>query len=96
MCAKQRLNSACASAQSDRCLRGPHEETLHPWLSEMRPLKILIRSRMSKLIGIFAGRTCTKVRPVKVLVRLRECTSASESSLGTMFEGMFSDAAIQI
>ena len=96
MCAQQRLKSACASAQSDQCLRCPHEEALHPWLSEMRPVKILIRPRMSRLIGIFAGRTCTKVRPVKILVRLRECTSSSESSLGTMFEGMFSDAAIQI
>ena len=26
-------------------LRCPHEETLHPWLSEMRPVKILIRLR---------------------------------------------------
>ena len=43
MCVKRRLKSACASAQSDQSLYCPHEETLHPWLSKMRPLKILIR-----------------------------------------------------
>ena len=31
MCAKLRLRSACASAQSDQSLRCSHEETLHPW-----------------------------------------------------------------
>ena len=33
-CAKRRLKSACASAQSDQSHRCPHEETMHPWLSK--------------------------------------------------------------
>ena len=45
MCSKQRLEPACASAQSDRSLRCPQEETLHPWLSKTRPVKIQIRLR---------------------------------------------------
>ena len=55
MCVKRRYKSACASAQSDQSLHYPHEETLHPWLSKM----------------------C----PVKILIRLRECAVWSESSL---------------
>ena len=43
--AQRRFKSACASVQSDQSLRCPHEETLHPWLSKMRPVKILIRLR---------------------------------------------------
>ena len=43
MCAKRRLKSACTTAQSDRSPRRPHEETSHPMLSKMRPVKILIR-----------------------------------------------------
>ena len=42
---KRRLKPACASAQFDQRLRCPHGETLHPWLSEMRPKKILILPR---------------------------------------------------
>ena len=60
MCAQRRLKSACASAQSDQSLRCPHEETLYPWLSKLRPLKILIR--LCRLIWIFVGRTYSKVR----------------------------------
>ena len=56
MCVRQRLKSVCASTQSDQSLRCPHEETLHPWLS--------------------------KICPVKILIRLRECAGWSESSLG--------------
>ena len=56
MRAQQRLRSACAFAQSDQSLRCPHEETLHPWLSQKRP--------------------------VKILIRLRECAGWSESYLG--------------
>ena len=41
--------SAYTSAQSDQKLCCPHEETLHPWLSKMRPVKILIRLRKSSL-----------------------------------------------
>ena len=48
-------------------LRCPHEESLHPWLS--------------------------KKRPVKILIRLRECAVWSESSLGAHVRGMFSDVA---
>ena len=43
MCAQRRLRSACPSAQFDQSLRCPHEETLHPWLSKMRQVKILNR-----------------------------------------------------
>ena len=43
MCAQRRLKSACASVQSDQNRRCPHEETLHPWLYKLRPVKILIR-----------------------------------------------------
>ena len=43
--AQPRLKSACASAQSDQNLRGPHEETLQLWLSKMCTVKILIRLR---------------------------------------------------
>ena len=44
-------------------LRCPHEETLHPWLSKMRP--------------------------VKILIRLRECAGWSESSLGAHVQRSF-------
>ena len=47
VCAQRRLESACASAQSDQSLRCPHEELLHPWLIKMHPVKILIRLRKS-------------------------------------------------
>ena len=52
ICAKRRLKLACSSAQSDQNIRCPHDDTLHPWLSKMRPRRIL----MHKLILIFAGR----------------------------------------
>ena len=58
-CAQRRLRSACSSAQSDQSLRCPHEETLNPSLSKMRP--------------------------VKIQIRLRECTGWSESRLGAHF-----------
>ena len=45
MFAHRRLKSGCASAQSDHNLRCPREETLLLWLSERRPVKILIRLR---------------------------------------------------
>ena len=35
MCAQWRLKSAWASTQSDQSIHSLHEETLHPWLSEM-------------------------------------------------------------
>ena len=43
MYAQRRLKSACASAQSDQSLRRPYQESLHPWLSKVSPVKILIR-----------------------------------------------------
>ena len=51
VCAQQRPNSTLIS------LRCWHEETLHPCLSKMRPVKIQMRS----MIWIFAGRTCKKL-----------------------------------
>ena len=38
-----RLKSACPSTQFDQCLHCLHEETLHPWLFQMHPVKILMR-----------------------------------------------------
>ena len=35
-------NEASACAQSDQCLCCPQEETLHPYITKMRPVKILI------------------------------------------------------
>ena len=43
MSAQRRLWSDCASAQSDQSLRCPYEETLHPLISKLRPLKSLSR-----------------------------------------------------
>ena len=43
MCAQRRLKSDCASAQSDQSLRCAHEETLHPCLSKMHTVKLLVR-----------------------------------------------------
>ena len=60
MCAKRRLKSACASTQSAQSLCCEHEETLHPWLSKMRPVKNLIRMRMRRLTWINAGRPYSK------------------------------------
>ena len=39
------------SAQFDQILRYPHEETLHPWLSKICLVKILIRLR--ECAGLF-------------------------------------------
>ena len=36
-------------------------KNLHPFLSEMRPVMILIRLRMRSLIRIITGRTCWKI-----------------------------------
>ena len=41
MCSRRRHKSAGASDQSNQSIRCPHEETLHPWLSKMRPVKVL-------------------------------------------------------
>ena len=43
VCAQRRLRSACASAQSDRSLRCPHEEPLGLYLPIERTAKTLIR-----------------------------------------------------
>ena len=42
ICAQRRLKSACKSTQSGQSIRCPHKEILHPWLSEMHPVNILI------------------------------------------------------
>ena len=44
-CAPNEDESACTSAQSYQSFRCPHEEILHPKLSKMHPVKILIRLR---------------------------------------------------
>ena len=52
------------SNQPNHSLRLTHEETLHPWLSKMSPMNILLRFiilRMHRLIWIFVRRTCVKV-----------------------------------
>ena len=56
MCSQRKHKSACASSQYDQSHRYPHEEAVHPWLS--------------------------KIRHVKILIRLRECAVWSESSKG--------------
>ena len=43
MCAKRKIKSACTSRQSDQSLCCLHAEFLHPWLSKMCPVKILIK-----------------------------------------------------
>ena len=58
MCGQRKLNSAYTCAVRSKFSLSAWE-TLHPWLSEMRP--------------------------VKVLIRLRECAGWSESSLGAHF-----------
>ena len=45
VCAQWGLKSAYASVHSLIIIGCLHEETLHPWLSKMRPVKILIRLR---------------------------------------------------
>ena len=60
MCAQRRLKSACAFAQSDQSLRCPHEETLHPWLSKMHTMKILIRLR--KCAGWSKSSLCAHIQ----------------------------------
>ena len=49
MCAQQRLRSAWASAQSDQCLRCPHEETLGTELLTERTAKTDQTGRMPRL-----------------------------------------------
>ena len=61
ICGKWRLRSACASAPSHQSLRCPHEETLHPWTSKIRQVKILISLRIRAVwsessLGVFALR----------------------------------------
>ena len=76
LCAQRRLKSAYASAQSDQSLHCPHQETLHPWLSKMRPVKILISLRI--WIWFFAGRIISKVRYLTmrfIYVRCKVCES---------------------
>ena len=58
-CAKWRLRSDCAPAQSDQSFHWPFEDSLHPWLS--------------------------KIRTVKIMIRLRECAGWSDSSLDARF-----------
>ena len=40
-----KIRNSCTSAQSDQRLHCPHEESLQPWLSKMRPVKIQISLR---------------------------------------------------
>ena len=53
---------------SDQSLCCPHEKILHPWLSRMHPVKILIR--MHRLIWVFTGHTCPKVCILMLLLIL--------------------------
>ena len=43
MCDQRRFKSACVSARSDQSLHCLQDRTLHPWLSKIGPVKILIR-----------------------------------------------------
>ena len=60
MCTLQKLKSVCTSGQSDQSLLSC-EETLHPWLSRMWPVKILTRLHecagwSESLLGAFVRR----------------------------------------
>ena len=57
LCAKRRLRSAWASAQSDQSFRCPHEESFRPWLPIEHTAKTGQTGWMSRLIWVFAGRT---------------------------------------
>ena len=83
---------AQASAQSDRSLRCPQEETLDPYLPTERTAKTLIRlggcpgirpvcSESSLSARRNLGSLPTE-RTAKTLIRLGGCTCCSESSLG--------------
>ena len=60
----------CAPYEDSNQPAHPHEETLHHWLSKMRP--------------------------VNILIRLCECASWSESSLGAHVKRYVSHVAVQI
>ena len=62
MCAQRRLKSACTSAQSDRSRLCPQEETASLAIQNAPSEDSDQTSRMRRLIGIFAGRTCAQVR----------------------------------
>ena len=74
MCAQRRLRSACASAQSDRSLRCPHEETLGPQL----PIDQSLHCPHEETLGPQLPTEWT----AKILIRLGICPGWSESSLG--------------
>ena len=57
VCAKRRLRSAWASAQSDQSLRCPHEERLGPYLPIKRTAETLIRQGECPGWSVFAWRT---------------------------------------
>ena len=60
MCAQRRLKKVCTSTQSDQSLRCQHGNTLHPWLSKIRPVTILIR--FSECAGWSESYLCAYVR----------------------------------
>ena len=61
--AKRRLKSTCASRSLIRVFAVRMKNLCHPQLSKMRPVKFTIRlSKTRRLILIFSGRTCPKVR----------------------------------
>ena len=64
MCVK----STSVSVQSDQSLRCPHGETLHTWLSKMRPGKILIRIAQSDQNLPWAHMSEGKVSDVEVII----------------------------
>ena len=47
MCAQRRLKSVYVFSQSDLSLPSPHQEALHPLLSKLCPVKILIRADLN-------------------------------------------------
>ena len=56
MYVQRRLRSDCACAQSDLNLCCSTEKVLGPWISTERSAKTDQITRMSELIGVFAGR----------------------------------------
>ena len=96
MCAQRGLKTACASAQSDQSLRCEHEEILHPWLSKNAPNEDSDQTaRMRRLIWIFAGRSCPKLRFLILRLIYRSHVLFSHNMFHTIFLGQISNVYIQ-
>ena len=70
------------------------EETLHPWISKICSMKILIRLHLHRLVWIFAGHTSPKVHFFMLrLVCMEPILLGSSAYLGFFFCVQFSTIA---